>query len=231
MGAERFAPRKPAAPVVQRRKVKQSLPPVDRRYCVREGLAVVTPGGVLRYDWPKIRALWHHFPNASLADFARVYDLPYEILRAPKYGFDVRWKRKQLAERGVGFRDEVYDRLKVIEAERVDDLAKSLSATIDRVHEIAAVSLSYVRGKLVKRTDNGDSIPNLLVSASDVSRMALIAQRASETLRNVVDMRSRTGDSRERTRVVPVLAPNIRQAKGAADDKVQTDKHDGQAAR
>lgn len=181
--------------------------PATRRV-VQRGYATVSKDlKSIKYDRESLRRLWEEWPNASLVEFGRYWGIPYQTMCSTKYPFSVTDKRKEMADRKVGYREAIVRRAMV---PSIVDEASEISALrtfLRKANQLAGVGLAYAHAKMV-RTVDGAVVPNMALRPSEADAIVRVGANSAKILASYAMIREATrADTRDEptSRVKPEI--------------------------
>lgn len=169
---------------------ERDLPPKADRLCVRVGLARITPTGTIEYDWPAIAQVWLQYPGDN-QDFCRHLGIPRNSLdnaaKRSDYGFSSAKKQAIRSIVSKGYRSEVLRLVGVGRSIATADSALALSEILSDLVEVARLTSSFAKAKIVKM-HNGTPIANPNLPTREVKELSAIASNSAATLRSIFDI-------------------------------------------
>jgi len=160
--------------------------PADR-VCVKMGLARVV-GPRVEYDWPMIDELWLVDPDNTILGFCKKYDITYAQAHKRLTMSVTRKKAIQAVSRN-GYMLAVVRGLLASHHRAAHEDAERFSKTISELTVFSHSAAAFARARMMKMGPGGEEMVNVDAKSSDVAYYARIARDASETLRNLLELK------------------------------------------
>lgn len=179
-----------------------SKPNPNDRVCVKMGLArIFMRDGRVEYDWAKISELWLVDPTPNLATFCRKYDISYATATRHITTSGPRKRSIVSVVRG-GYVMSVVRGLLADQTRRAEEDAEKISRAISELSVFSHSAAAFARARMIKVGPRGEEMVNIDAKASDVSYYSRIAREASETIKNLLTIRSGPGGEGDEAREI-----------------------------
>lgn len=205
----------------QPRRPKLLLTNPEERICVKMGLARADkPDGRVEYDWEKINELWLADPAPTMLDFCRKYGLNYDHAHKMLKSTAVR-KRAVHAVLRSGYMLSVVRRLTESNALRAEESAVKFEQTVHELMVFSRSAASFARARMMKMGPRGEEMVNVDAKATDVAYYARIARDASETLKNLLNLKITVGGTEDEKREVSGITIDAPEGTSEHEDSEQ----------
>ena len=211
----------------QPRRPKLLLTNPEERICVKMGLARADkPDGRVEYDWEKINELWLADPAPTMLEFCRKYGLNYDHAHKMLKSTAVR-KRAVHAVLRSGYMLSVVRRLTESNALRAEESAVKFEQTVHELMVFSRSAASFARARMMKMGPRGEEMVNVDAKATDVAYYARIARDASETLKNLLNLKITVDGTEDEKREVSGITIDAPEGTSEHEDSEHEDSEQG----